>query len=166
MYTYVNKELPELVGGFFQVDASRLSITGHSMGGLGALVGAIRNPGKYRSVSAFAPITNPMKSEKSHKAFVKFFDSEEAGKDYDPTELIRSYKGEVALHQHLLIDQGTHDEHLKKDLLTEDFKQVCGDAGWPATIRLQDGYDHSPFFCATFIRNHIEYHALHLGVKK
>eukprot|EP00096_Caligus_rogercresseyi_P004560 TRINITY_DN1888_c0_g1_i1.p1 TRINITY_DN1888_c0_g1~~TRINITY_DN1888_c0_g1_i1.p1 ORF type:complete len:680 (+),score=118.35 TRINITY_DN1888_c0_g1_i1:183-2222(+) len=156
MFDYVTKELPEYVNGLFPVDGSRMSITGHSMGGHGALICHLKSPGKYASVSAFAPICNPMKCPWGIKAFNGYLGSVEKGASYDATELIKSYSGPKTP---ILIDVGTKDSFLDNQLLPQNLSDAAGSVGYPLTIRYQAGYDHSYFFVSSFIRDHIRIHA-------
>jgi len=156
MYDYVSKELPDLVSSLFPVDGSKMSITGHSMGGHGALVCHLKNPGKYASVSAFAPICNPTQVPWGQKAFTGYLGSVEAGKDYDATELVKNYSGPTPI---ILIDQGTADNFLPTQLKTGNFAAAAGDAKYPCQVRMQPLYDHSYYFISTFIRDHIAHHA-------
>lgn len=159
-WTYITKELPEVVNSLFAVDGTKASITGHSMGGHGALVAFLRNPGKYKSVSAFAPICNPTESNWGKKAFEGYLGSVEAGKQYDATELVKGYKGPENL---ILIDQGTADKFIG-DLKVDNFAKACHERNYPVKVRYQGGYDHSYFFIASFIEDHIAHHAKALGL--
>merc|ERR1719384_1655408 len=122
MYSYITKELPALVNASFPVDGSRVGITGHSMGGHGALTIALRNPAMFRSVSAFAPICNPTKCPWGEKAFKGYLGSVDAGKEHDATELIGSYSGPKSV---ILIDQGTSDGFLKEHLKPENLASAA-----------------------------------------
>jgi len=158
MYSYVTKELPNVVNNAFadKVDADRMSVFGHSMGGHGALVCALKNPGKYKSVSAFAPITNPMNCDWGRKAFQGYLGAdEESHKAYDSCELARAYKGP---NPNIMIDQGTKDQFLYQ-LLPENMEAACKEGDIPLKLRLQEGYDHSYFFMATFMEDHVAHHA-------
>ncbi len=159
MYDYVTEELPHLLGGLpLQLD--NCAISGHSMGGHGALVIALRNPDRYRSVSAFSPIVAPSQCPWGEKAFGHYLGQDrETWKNYDACELIRA--GATALP--MLVDQGEGDDFLAEQLRTELLEQACEDAGYAATIRRQPGYDHSYFFIASFIGSHIGFHARQLG---
>eukprot|EP01137_Pigoraptor_chileana_P011722 Opistho-2@63060 len=162
MYTYITEELPAIVNATLPVRADRQSISGHSMGGHGALICAIKNPGKYKSVSAFAPICNPINCPWGVKAFSGYLgtDNKDAWKAYDATELAAAYKGP---HLDILIDQGTEDNFYKQgQLLPQAFVRACVDSGVPVALRMQEGYDHSYYFIATFIDSHIEHHAKYL----
>merc|ERR1739844_680520 len=162
MYTYITKELPELISGLFPVDPERKSITGHSMGGHGALVAHLKNPGMYTSVSAFAPIANPVAVPWGEKAFTGFLGSVEAGKAYDSTELVKNYSGPKPS---ILIDQGTADGFLNNQLKPGNFSAACGEAGYPVQVRMQPLYDHSYYFISTFMRDHVDHHARALGLR-
>jgi S-formylglutathione hydrolase len=156
MYDYIVNELPALIAGNFPVDNARQSISGHSMGGHGALTIALKNPGKYRSVSAFSPIVAPMQVPWGQKAFKNYLgDDTAAWQQYDTIELIRNGAGKMPL----LVDQGGADEFLDNQLRPELLEQACRDAGFELTLRRQPGYDHSYFFIASFIGEHIAYHA-------
>ncbi|KAJ3093106.1 hypothetical protein HK102_009539, partial [Quaeritorhiza haematococci] len=157
MYSYVTKELPQLVSANLPVDPARVSIFGHSMGGHGALVCALRNPGAYKSVSAFAPISNPVNCPWGVKAFTGYLGSVEAGKRYDGSELLKGYSGPKL---DILVDQGSADAFLKEQLKPEALvKAAEGKEGSISlTVRMQDGYDHSYWFIQTFVEEHLEFH--------
>jgi S-formylglutathione hydrolase len=159
MYDYVVEELPRLICRDFPVDPAGVGICGHSMGGHGALTIALRNPGRYRSVSAFAPICAPMRCPWGEKALSRYLGPDrEAWREYDTTELVRRAGRRLPI----LVDQGTADEFLDQQLKTPLLEQAGRDTGYPITIRMQQGYDHSYFFIATFIGEHIAFHAGHL----
>jgi len=162
MYTYVTKELPELISGLFPVDPVRRSITGHSMGGHGAMIAHLKNPGMYSSVSAFAPICNPTAVPWGEKAFSGYLGSVDAGKAYDATELVKDYSGPKPC---ILIDQGTADGFMNTQLKPGNFSAACGEAGYPVQVRLQPMYDHSYYFIASFMRDHVDHHARALGLR-
>jgi len=162
MYTYVTKELPELISGLFPVDPTRRSITGHSMGGHGALIAHLNNPGMFTSVSAFAPICNPTAVPWGEKAFNGYLGSVEAGKAYDATELVKKYSGPKPC---ILIDQGTADLFLNNQLKPGNFAAACGEAGYPVQVRMQPSYDHSYYFISTFMKDHVDHHARALGLR-
>jgi len=162
MYSYITKELPELINGLFPVDPERMSITGHSMGGHGAMVAHLKNPGMYTSVSAFAPIVNPVAVPWGEKAFTGYLGSVEAGKAYDATELVKNYSGPKPK---ILIDQGTADGFLDSQLKPENFSAAAAEAGYPCQVRLQPLYDHSYYMISTFMRDHIDHHARALGLR-
>lgn len=160
MYTYINEELPQLINSIFPVDGSRVSITGHSMGGHGALISYLKNPGKYKSVSAFAPCCNPTECDWGKQAFEGYLGSVEAGKSYDAVELLKTYNGPKL---NILVDQGRADGFLK-DLKPQALEEVCAKVGHPLKLRYQNSYDHSYYFVSTFIGDHIEHHAKALGL--
>jgi S-formylglutathione hydrolase len=156
MYSYVTRELPALMASNFPADPVRQGIFGHSMGGHGALVCALRNPGQYQSLSAFAPISAPMRCPWGKKAFTGYLGEERAAwKEYDASELVR--RGRFA--GSILVDQGLADKFLPEQLFPEAFESACRDAGQPLTLRMQDGYDHGYFFIATFMEDHLRHHA-------
>lgn len=157
MYSYIVQELPALIIEHFPAQADRQSIFGHSMGGHGALVCALRNPEQYKSVSALAPIAAPMRCPWGQKAFTNYLGSdEELWRTYDASELVLT----AGYHRSILIDQGTADPFLKKQqLLPEEFRKACEEAGQPLTLRFQVGYNHSYYFISTFIEDHIRHHA-------
>src|SRR5688500_6927681 len=155
MYDYVVDELPALVEGKFPV-ASASAISEHSMGGHGALVIALRNPDRYRSVSAFSPIVAPSRVPWGEKAFRQYLGNDrEAWKAYDATELVRDASGALPL----LVDQGEADEFLELQLRPQLLQSACEAAGRPLTLRLQPGYDHSYYSIASFIGEHVAHHA-------
>jgi S-formylglutathione hydrolase len=155
MYDYVVEELPALVEAHFPANAVR-AISGHSMGGHGALVIALKNPGRYRSVSAFAPIAAPSRVPWGEKAFTAYLgDDPEAWKAWDAVELVRDAQERLPL----LIDQGDADEFLSTQLRPERLREACAEAGHPLDLRLQPGYDHSYYFIASFIDEHVAHHA-------
>jgi S-formylglutathione hydrolase len=160
MYSYVTQELPAHVEARFAIDARRAGIFGHSMGGHGALTIALKNPGRYRSVSAFAPIASPMRCPWGEKALSGYLGADrERWRDYDATALIedRGWHGAP-----LLVDQGTSDPFLDSQLRPELLRDACNASGVALDLRLRDGYDHSYFFIATFIEDHLRFHARHL----
>ncbi|RUM54936.1 MAG: S-formylglutathione hydrolase [Marinomonas sp.] len=160
MYDYVVKELPTLVEEHFPVTDKR-SISGHSMGGHGALICALKNPGRYQSVSAFAPITNPTQCPWGEKAFTGYLgDDREAWKAWDTCELIATAQERLPL----LVDQGEADNFLEEQLKPEALEQACEKAGHELTLRRQSGYDHSYFFISSFIDDHLVHHAKALGL--
>ncbi|OTI18421.1 alpha/beta hydrolase-fold protein, partial [Pseudomonas aeruginosa] len=132
------------------------SISGHFMGGHGALVIALRNPGRYRSVSAFSPIVAPTQVPWGHKAFEAYLGSDrEAWKQYDTVELIRTVQERLPL----LVDQGLGDEFLESQLQPDLLRKACDETGHPLTLNLRPGYDHSYYFIASFIGEHMAHHA-------
>ena len=155
MYDYVTQELPELIRAHFPVLPDRESISGHSMGGHGALVCALRNPGRYRSVSAFAPISSPSEVQWGQDAFTTYLGEERATwKEWDASELVRQAGERLPI----LIDQGDADGFLEAQLRPERFQQICDGLGHPCETRLQKGYDHSYWFVATFLPDHFAHH--------
>ena len=160
MYSYVATELPEVVAAVFPIDASRAGIFGHSMGGHGALTIALKNPDSYRSVSAFAPICSPMRCPWGEKALTGYLGRDRARwREYDATALLeeRGWSGPA-----LLVDQGTKDQFLDTQLKPGLLRESCVRRNVPLDLRMQEGYDHSYFFIATFIEDHLRYHARHL----
>lgn len=160
MYEYVTEELHcALAAHATNLDMQRCGVMGHSMGGHGALTIFFKNPTKYKSVSALAPICNPMECAWGQKAFTGYLGDEdkEAWKEYDATLLVKQYSGPKV---DILIDQGDQDKfYHDKQLLPENFQKACTEAGLPLTLRFQGGYDHSYFFIASFIGDHIKHHA-------
>jgi len=155
MYDYVVEELPALVEAHLPASGAR-AVSGHSMGGHGALVAALRNPGRYRSVSAFSPIVAPTQAPWGEKAFAAYLgEDREAWKRYDAVELLASAQEKLPL----LVDQGDADEFLREQLKPDLLKAAAEAAGHPLTLRLQSGYDHSYYFIASFIGDHIAHHA-------
>lgn len=158
MRSYVETELPELIAARFPVDMGRQAITGHSMGGHGALTIALRNPGRFRSVSAFAPIASPINADWGRKALTGYLgDDPAAWRAYDACALIE----DGARLPELLVDQGDADEFLG-GLQPERLARACEAAGIPADIRMQSGYGHSYYFISTFMAEHVRWHAARL----
>ncbi|PLX60961.1 S-formylglutathione hydrolase [Sedimenticola selenatireducens] len=156
MYDYVTRELPALIEAELPVIPGVKSITGHSMGGHGALICALKEPGAYRSVSAFSPICHPTVCGWGEGCFSAYLGKDiETWKAYDATELIKA----GASGMPLLIDQGTGDEFLADQLYPADLQAACEKRGIPLPLRMQEGYDHSYHFIATFIGEHLAYHA-------
>ncbi|WP_317931488.1 S-formylglutathione hydrolase [Halioxenophilus sp. WMMB6] len=159
MYDYLCSELPALVTAELPVDMNRCSISGHSMGGHGALTIALKNPGVYRSVSAFAPICAPSLCGWGEKAFSHYLGGDrQRWAEYDASQLV----GKAQERLPVLVDQGDADQFLAEQLLTQRLVDAAAAADYPMTIRLQAGYDHSYFFIATFIGEHIKFHAKNL----
>jgi len=159
MWTYVTRELPALVAANFPVDAGRQGIMGHSMGGHGALTVALRSPGVHRAVSAFAPIVAPSQVPWGEKAFSAYLGpDEDLWRSHDAVALIE----DGARLPELLVDVGTADAFLERELKPERLGKACADAGLPLTLRRQEGYDHSYFFISTFMAEHLEWHAARL----
>jgi S-formylglutathione hydrolase len=159
MYDYVVEELPALIQVNFPVLPDRQGIFGHSMGGHGALVCAFRNPTRYRSVSAFAPIAAPSQSAWGQKVFSNYLGYDPAAwRAYDASELVLSHP----FPSEILIDQGLADQFLADQLLPERFEKACAKVGQALNLRRHEGYDHSYYFIATFIEDHIRHHARYL----
>lgn len=155
MYDYVVDELPALLESRFPVDGRR-AVSGHSMGGHGALVIALRNPGRYRSVSAFSPIVAPSRVPWGEKAFGAYLgDDRDAWKAWDACELVADARERLPLR----IEQGTADGFLAEQLKPHLLEEACSRAGHPCSIHLRKGYDHSYYFIASFIGEHIAHHA-------
>ena len=160
MYSYITDELPALINGEFPVDSQRASISGHSMGGHGALTIALKNPGQYKSVSAFSPIVSPLSCPWGDKVLSNYLgDDRETWAQYDSVELVKS----ATDHLPVLVDQGDSDNFLVEQLKTELLISAAEKADYPMQIRTQPNYDHSYFFIATFIGEHIAFHARALG---
>lgn len=157
MWSYITEELPALVRTELPILDDRQGITGHSMGGHGALVAGLRLPERYRSVSAFAPITNPTEVPWGEKAFTGYLGAERAAwAAYDAVRLLDAGKRAAS---EILVDQGSADGFLENQLKPERLREACARNGQPLTLRLQEGYDHSYYFVATFIDDHIDWHA-------
>ena len=156
MYSYVTDELPAYVAANFPVDPQRAGIFGHSMGGHGALVIAIRNPDRYGSVSAFAPIVSPMRCPWGEKALAGYLgDDRQNWRTHDAVALIE----DGARASELLIDVGDADPFLDSELRPQLLQAACASAGIDLTLRLQPGYDHSYYFISTFMADHLRWHA-------
>ena len=157
MRSYVEQELPELLAAEFpMLDLSRQGISGHSMGGHGALTVSLRNPGRFRSTSAFAPIVSPINCPWGQKALGGYLGLDKVKwREYDACALIE----DGARIPELLVDQGRADNFLDEQLKTHLLDEACRAADMPATIRLHEGYDHSYFFVSSFIDEHIAWHA-------
>lgn len=155
MHDYVVHELPALIEASFPVSQKR-GISGHSMGGHGALVCALRNPGRYQSLSAFSPITNPMDCPWGEKAFSSYLGSDRSRwRDWDACALLADASERLPI----LVDQGDSDSFLADQLKPQALEAAAKAAGHPLTLRLQPGYDHSYFFIASFIDDHLRHHA-------
>lgn len=156
MYEYVTEELPRLLRTTQPIDTDRASITGHSMGGHGALVVGLRNPERYASISAFAPIVSPTRCPWGERAFSTYLGSDrDSWTGYDASCLVAR-----APHPHpILIDQGTADGFLAEQLKPELFESACRESGQALTLRMQAGYDHSYFFITSFMADHVEHAA-------
>jgi len=156
MYSYILDELPALINREFPVDGQRSSISGHSMGGHGALTIALKNPERFKSVSAFAPICSPLNCPWGEKVLSNYLgDDRQVWKQYDTIDLV----GQAKQHLPVLVDQGDADNFLSEQLKTELLVQAGQVADYPMQIRMQPDYDHSYFFIATFIGQHIAFHA-------
>lgn len=155
MHDYVTRELPELVEATFPV-TDRRGIAGHSMGGHGALVCALRNPGRYHSVSAFAPIANPMDCPWGEKALGTLLGPDRSTwKAWDTCELLKQAETRLPI----LVDQGDADSFLTEQLKPDALRRAADTVGYPLTLRLQPGYDHSYYFIASFLEDHFTHHA-------
>ncbi len=156
MYSYVTRELPALIGRELPADTGRQGIFGHSMGGHGALVCALRNPGQYRSVSAFAPIAAPTQCPWGQKAFSGYLGGNEADwLEYDASTLV----AERPFHSPILVDQGTADKFLADQLNPDVFAAACRRSGQAFELRMHAGYDHGYYFISTFVADHLAWHA-------
>lgn len=160
MYDYVTEELPAIIRAHFPVNAS-CSISGHSMGGHGALVCALRNPGMYQAVSAFAPVCNPSSSPWGEKAFRHYLGDDKAEwAEYDASLLVLTSAEKLPI----LVDQGSHDDFLEEQLYPDTLVDACHKVNHPIELRMQSGYDHSYFFIATFIEDHLRHHGRAMGL--
>ncbi len=160
MRSYIERELPALVAANFPADTARQSIMGHSMGGHGALTIGLRNPGRFRAVSAFAPIASPLHCPWGEKALGHYLGADRAAwRAYDACALIE----DGARLPDCLVDQGDADSFLATQLMPERLRAACDGAGIPLTLRLQPGYDHSYYFIATFMADHLRWHAERLA---
>jgi S-formylglutathione hydrolase len=159
MYDYVVEELPAAIAANFPIRETHQGIMGHSMGGYGALMIALRNPGRFKSVSAFAPIVAPSQVPWGQKAFSRYLGDHQADwLTYDPTHLVVTAPERLPI----LIDQGEADSFLSEQLQPEKFAAACQAVNQPLTLQLQPGYDHSYYFIATFIGDHLAHHAVAL----
>ena len=160
MYDYIRDELPALIQAEFAVN-DRCAISGHSMGGHGALIMALKNPGKYTSVSAFAPIVNPSQVPWGQKAFTHYLGKDETKwQEWDSCTLMLASDSANAIP--MLIDQGDADQFLAGQLQPAVLAEAARQKDWPLTRRIQPGYDHSYYFMASFIEDHLRFHAAHL----
>ncbi|MBP6434594.1 MAG: S-formylglutathione hydrolase [Sphingorhabdus sp.] len=156
MRSYIEQELPALLAEHFPVDMERQGITGHSMGGHGAMTISLRNPGRFRSTSAFAPIVSPLNCPWGEKALGGYLGADRAAwREYDTCALIE----DGARLPDILVDQGYADNFLVEQLKTHRLAEACEAAGQSATIRMQPGYDHSYYFISTFMADHVRWHA-------
>jgi S-formylglutathione hydrolase len=162
MYSYVTKELPQVVLGSFPAKADRQGIFGHSMGGHGALVCALRNRDLYASVSAFAPISAPMQCPWGHKNFGNYLGPDRSRwAQYDASALLTAQ----AYPHRILVDQGTKDKFLEEQLKPELLEAACRASGTALELRRQPGYDHGYYFISTFMADHLRFHAQQLGAR-
>ena len=160
MYDYIVDELPALINAQFPVDANRVSISGHSMGGHGAMTIALKNPERFQSISAFAPICSPLNCPWGDKALGNYLGTDRSNwQQYDSCELIKQSKDQLPL----LVDQGLADGFLEEQLKPELLEQACALVKRPLILRRQAHYDHSYFFIASFIAEHIAFHSLYLN---
>ena len=158
MYDYVLNELPELIEATFPVSDKR-AISGHSMGGHGALTIAMRNPERYSSTSAFSPISNPLNCPWGEKALTAYLGKDKANwRQYDSSELMREAKQFVPAK----VDQGEGDDFLAEQLKPETLQAAAKASGYPLELKLHEGYDHSYYFISSFIEEHLRFHASHL----
>ncbi len=160
MYDYLRDELPALIQSQFNV-SDRCAISGHSMGGHGALIMALKNPGKYTSISAFAPIVNPCRVPWGEKAFSAYLGEDKSQwAEWDSCALMLASRPEDAIPT--LIDQGDNDQFLADQLQPAVLAETARQTAWPMTLRIQPGYDHSYYFIASFIEDHLRFHAQYL----
>jgi S-formylglutathione hydrolase len=160
MRDYIEAELPDIIAANFPADMARQGITGHSMGGHGALTIGLRNPGRFKSVSAFAPIASPLNCPWGHKALGGYLGADQAAwRAYDACALIE----DGARLPELLVDQGAADNFLIEQLKPELLEAACAKAGVTLTLRMQPGYDHSYYFISTFMAEHLRWHAERLS---
>ncbi len=163
METYITRDLIPLIRANFPADPVKTGISGHSMGGHGALTLALRHPDLFRSVSAFAPIASPVNCPWGQKAFTAYLGPDRAKwADHDTCELLRAGTAH-GYYDDILVDQGLADQFLKDQLKPELLEQACREAGQKLTLRMQHGYDHSYFFMASFIADHMDWHARRLA---
>ena len=160
MRSYIEEELPAAIASEFPVDPGRQGITGHSMGGHGALTIGLRNPERFASISAFSPIVAPSMVPWGEKAFGRYLGAERSTwREYDAVALIE----DGARHDHILVDQGTADNFLEEQLKTGLLSMACAKAGMQPEIRMREGYDHSYYFISTYMAEHVAWHAARLS---
>ena len=164
MYDYVVEELPALINAEFPVDGSKVAISGHSMGGHGALTVALKNPERYCSVSAFSPICSPINCPWGQKALSNYIGDESQGhwNSQDTVELVKTADDQLKQSMPVLVDQGDADNFLAEQLNTQLLIDTAEQVGFPMQIRFQSGYDHSYFFIASLIGEHIRFHSNYL----
>ncbi len=163
MYDYVTRELPELVFDNFPGDRERHGLTGHSMGGHGALTIGLRNTHLFKSLSAFAPIATTLHSPWGRKALGHYLGSDESlWRDYDACTVAEN-AAQVSHYSKILVDQGADDPYLQEQLQPERLRAACEASGLPLELRIHDGYDHGYYFISTFIEEHLRFHAAELG---
>lgn len=163
MYDYVVTELPAAIAANFPIDSARQGIMGHSMGGYGALMIALRNPGRFQSLSAFAPIVAPSQVPWGEKVLSAYLGTDrDLWRTYDPTHLVQAASERLPI----LIDQGEADGFLTEQLRPDLFAAACETVNHPLTLRLQPDYDHSYYFIASFMEDHFAHHAHALGLEK
>jgi len=163
MYDYITQELSGVVFGNFPGDESRHGLTGHSMGGHGALTIGLRNPGMYRSLSAFAPICTTLHSPWGQKALGYYLGNDQSTwHDHDACEVARSVS-DPSVYDGILVDQGADDPFLVEQLKPELLQSACAESGLPLELRIHEGYDHGYYFISTFIEEHLRHHAERLG---
>ena len=159
MYSYVTSELPALIEAHFPADPTRQGIFGHSMGGHGALTIGLKNPGRYRSISAFAPIAAPMQAPWGEKAFSRYLGADRrTWEPYDASVLMRRVE-DASNRTPILVDQGLADQFLDTQLFPHVLEDAAREADYPLTLRRHEGYDHGYYFIATFVADHLHHHA-------
>lgn len=162
MESYVVRELPALLAAHFGADTTRLGLSGHSMGGHGALTLALRHPGVFRSLSAFAPIAAPSTCPWGDKAFSRYLGLDRAAWAAHDASALMAAQTRVPYPEGILVDQGLADKFLAEQLKPEAFEAACAQAGQPLTLRRHAGYDHGYYFIASFVEDHLRWHAQRL----
>jgi len=158
IYSYVTRELPGVISSNFPAREGAAGVCGHSVGGHGALTVALKNPDLYRTVSAFAPICAPTRTQWGREAFSTYLGpDEEAWREHDASELVR--RQPFADGRTILVDQGTNDQFLEDRLSIDVFEEACAESGQPLDLRWREGYDHGYYFISTFVEDHIRHHA-------
>ena len=164
MYDYVTQELPDIIFGNFPGDAGRHGLTGHSMGGHGALTIGLRNPDMYRSLSAFAPICTTLRSPWGQKALGYYLGSDTSTwHKHDACEVARNASNLSSKFDKILVDQGADDPFLEEQLKPDLLEAACAESGLALELRMHEGYDHGYYFISTFIEDHLKHHAARLG---